>query len=639
MRSDIQFLRGIAVLAVVLYHYNLFPLVNGYLGVDIFFVISGYLITLHIMREQDQAAFSFARFYFRRARRLLPALYCTLAVTTVGSYYFLSERLWQDYTDQLHGALLFASNIVLPFQTGYFDDAAEFKPLLHTWSLSLEEQFYFVLPLLLYLISPKLRGVIFGALLVASLVGCQLLLDGTLSLPTGMTIERSDFAFYMLPTRAWELLAGSMVAWLSIKRPSLGIPGHMKMGLLVLLLGVIAVGVDPVLLRGDAILAVSATSLLLMGNIHWLPRWVVIRGIEKVGDWSYSIYLVHWPLISFAQIIYLGEVPLFLSMVLLLASLLLGYLQYRFVERRFRYTEISASFKLLTGLALSTIMLFGLSHSALYRLAQPPAVDIGDDWAEIREMNAGFGRLCTRGGFPSLLENCSNSPEPNLAVWGDSFAMHLVPGLLANPTTGEALVQITKSSCNPAMNLAEVLTDVGLAKDCLAFNATALQFMTTSTSIERVVISSPFGYFYQTAIKYIDSNGERDRDVSLAVDALVAAVKALQDAGKEVAIVSPPPSDGFNVGECLERKATGDDMLGRSTCNIDKSEYLQRRRAVIDNLGEVKDRTGVKILWLSDILCGKKECQSEYEGVPLYRDSIHLSIIGSERLLKDIRIF
>lgn len=639
MRSDIQFLRGIAVLAVVFYHFNLFPLTNGYLGVDIFFVISGYLITLHIMREQDQGVFSFSRFYFRRARRLLPALYCTLAVTTVGSYYFLSERLWQDYVDQLYGALLFASNIVLPFQSGYFDDAAEFKPLLHTWSLSLEEQFYFVLPLLLYVVAPKLRGIIFGVLIVASLVSCQLLLNGTLSLPAGMAIEQSDFAFYMLPTRAWELLAGSMIAWLSLKWPTLSIPGHMKLGLLALLVGVIAIGVDHALLGWNAILAVSTTSLLLLGDTHWLPRWAAVRGVEKVGDWSYSIYLVHWPLISFAQIAYLGEVPLLLSVMLLFASLVLGYLQYRFVERRFRYVAISASFRLLAGLTLSTIMIAGLTHPALYRLTQGPAVDIGDDWAAIRQMNAGFGRQCTRGNFTSLLENCSNSPEPTLAVWGDSFAMHLVPGLLANRTTGEALVQITKSSCNPSMGLAEVLSNVGQAKACLEFNELSLQFMTSSASIERVVISSPFGHFYNTSNNFLDSSGEIDRDVSLAVHALAMAVETLQNAGKEVVIVSPPPSDSFNVGECLERKAAGGDMLGRATCNIDMSEYLRLRRPVINALETVRDRTGVKVLWLSDILCDKVECQSEYEGVPLYRDSIHLSIIGSEYLLRDLRIF
>ncbi len=138
MRHDIQFLRGIAVLAVVLYHAKIGPVANGYLGVDIFFVISGFLITSIVLKGLESNGFSFAQFYLRRARRLLPALYCTLIITTVAAYLFLTSREWHDFRHQLYGALSFTSNMVLPFQVGYFDDAAETKPLLHIWSLSLE---------------------------------------------------------------------------------------------------------------------------------------------------------------------------------------------------------------------------------------------------------------------------------------------------------------------------------------------------------------------------------------------------------------------------------------------------------------------------------------------------------------------
>ena len=150
MRQDIQLLRGIAVLLVVIFHANLGIVNHGYLGVDVFFVISGFLITTIILNDLNTNTFSFGAFYLRRAKRLLPALYCTLAITALLSYWFISPSQWNDFIAQLVGALTFSSNIVLPTQVGYFESSAEGKPLLHIWSLSLEEQYYFFLPLVLF---------------------------------------------------------------------------------------------------------------------------------------------------------------------------------------------------------------------------------------------------------------------------------------------------------------------------------------------------------------------------------------------------------------------------------------------------------------------------------------------------------
>jgi len=157
LRQDIQFLRGIAVLFVVIYHSGLGILNEGYLGVDIFFVISGFLITKLILEKLAEDNFSFTDFYFRRAKRLLPALYSTLFFTTAIGVFFLTKSQWSDYLEQLLGALTFTANFVLPGQTGYFEQSSDGKPLLHIWSLSLEEQYYFILPLFLFLIPRKLR--------------------------------------------------------------------------------------------------------------------------------------------------------------------------------------------------------------------------------------------------------------------------------------------------------------------------------------------------------------------------------------------------------------------------------------------------------------------------------------------------
>ena len=172
LRRDIQFLRGIAVLVVVIYHSRLGLLSQGYLGVDVFFVLSGFLITSLILKELENNTFSFSQFYLRRAKRLLPALYSTLLFTTLFSLIILTNKQWLNYLDQLIGALTFSANMVLPAQSGYFESASEGKPLLHIWSLSLEEQYYFFLPITLYLLPKKYRLTGMLLLLVISIYWC-----------------------------------------------------------------------------------------------------------------------------------------------------------------------------------------------------------------------------------------------------------------------------------------------------------------------------------------------------------------------------------------------------------------------------------------------------------------------------------
>lgn len=172
MRRDIQFLRGVAVLVVVIYHSNLGIFSQGYLGVDVFFVISGFLITSIILKAMDNNNFSFSEFYLRRAKRLLPALYSTLLITTLLSLIVLTDKQWIEYLDQLKGALTFSANMVLPSQTGYFESTSEGKPLLHIWSLSLEEQYYFLLPISLFYLTKNYRLIGLVLFTLASLYWC-----------------------------------------------------------------------------------------------------------------------------------------------------------------------------------------------------------------------------------------------------------------------------------------------------------------------------------------------------------------------------------------------------------------------------------------------------------------------------------
>ncbi|WP_439101382.1 acyltransferase family protein [Congregibacter sp.] len=629
MRRDIQFLRGIAVLAVVFYHADIVKLQSGFLGVDIFFVISGFLITSLILRGIEENSFSYTDFYKRRAHRLLPALYSTLLVTTLASYVFLTHRQWDDYLQQLLGAVTFTSNMVLPYQVGYFDDAAETRPLLHIWSLSLEEQYYFLLPPLLALCAKRWIIPLLVALTGLSLLACLAALQMTGQF---LGLSGSEIAFYTFPTRAWELLAGSLLSVWMLHRPSFTIPRGAKWFAVMALLALLFFSIDPEHPRGNALLVVLLTCLLIVGKDNWLPKFRMIDWIARVGDCSYSLYLIHWPLLAFAQIAYLGAVPTTVRIGLVFTAFVLSVAQYRFIETPFRASRNTSNYR--------SFAMFAAMTAVLLLAAAPPATQSlglretpGPDFAEIRRKNFGIHRICVLKPPFEIPGRCKTKKEPEVAVWGDSYAMHLVPGLRKNPATNDSIIQLTRSGCTPSSSLAHITKGTVQARQCMQFNARALRYILDSPSIENVVLSSPFGYFYNTGHKLLIRGKAVPYKSDLVIADLTATVRALISAGKRPLIISPPVYAGYNVGECLEREMTGALILGRNGCELSLKFHSLRQKPVVDGLSQVSKATGVPILWLSDLMCDGTSCQTQRNGVPLYRDKGHLTDKGSEILL------
>lgn len=298
-RRDIQFLRGIAVLLVVVCH--AFPrwLPYGVIGVDLFFVISGFLMTGMIASGLDRGDFTFAGFYLRRARRLLPASFVTVAVTVSIALFLLPAALWPSFTWQIVGAMTFTANFVSQAQIA---DPLYLQPLSHFWSLSLEEQFYLLFPLLLWVTPKKMR--IPGLAIIALESFALMIIFGN--------------SFHLLH-RAWELLVGGL-AYCVREKP---LRSAVKWGAFLLV---------PISVAFDWIpLAVAATAVMLIGK----DGWVRAPLIERTGDWSYSIYLIHWPLFSFAMI-YFGAIPPILAGLLCIAAIGLAAAQYHYVEQPFR---------------------------------------------------------------------------------------------------------------------------------------------------------------------------------------------------------------------------------------------------------------------------------------------------------------
>lgn len=636
MRRDIQFLRGIAVLVVVLYHSNLDALNYGYLGVDIFFVLSGFLITSIILKDLDNNNFRFSVFYLRRAKRLLPALYSTLLFTTLISLVVLTNQQWLEYLQQLIGALTFTANMVLPSQVGYFESASEGKPLLHIWSLSLEEQYYFLLPISLFILPKKhrLSGIlIFTGL---SLFWCISWVfnenQDTPFLWRFADSSKSEWAFYLIFTRAWELLGGSICAWVMLNRPKISIPSVLKVISLVFIFFCCFININNGHPSIESVIVVSSTMIILLGKREWLPKHFIIHFIEKIGDWSYSIYLVHWPLFAFAYLSYVGDVPINIKIILVIFSIFLGYLQFRYVETPFRGGMFKGWFSNWPVVLSTTILLLAFPVVSAYTVS-----NVEDKFTQIRRSNYGLSNEC-EGAFDSnkrLKSSCVIGAEPSVVIWGDSYAMHLVPGLSVN---NDKLIQITKSVCGPIIGLAPITKDYDYiwAKKCLEFNDLALNYIKSKPSITHVVLSSNFNNYLQpNHFDYLSHSGLVDLSYKLLVKTFQNTILELKKEGIIPIVFSPLPKTGFNVGECLERKY-GPAILLRKDCKIDNVEYKAYQKHVISFLKEIEKSTHV--VWLEDYICKNGVCQVDIQNTFIYRDSGHLSVDGSFKILKEIEL-
>ncbi len=638
MRRDIQFLRGLAVTLVVLFHSNLGFFNYGYLGVDIFFVVSGFLITSIILKGLASDSFSFSSFYLRRAKRLLPALYCTLTFTTLLAVVFLTNEQWGEFLAQLVGAVTFTANMVLPTQIGYFEEESYGKALLHIWSLSIEEQYYFFLPVVLFIVPKKFRLHILCLMFILSIILCfSWMTSNNQSVPflwRISDISKSEWAFYFFPARAWELLAGSICAWVMLTRPSYRFHPSLKWCSLILVMTLCVLNIYDIHPYIDAFLVVSGVSVMLLGKDDWLPDWAVFRAVEKIGDWSYSIYLVHWPLFAFSYLGYVGDVPTTTKIFLVLLAFILGATQYKLIESPLRSGVLGKKYFGWKAVVLSTSVIV-LLPLLMLNSSKDEKVDL---LSELTKANHGLSINCddsfdSNGG---LYTECLTSTRPNVAIWGDSYAMHLVPGLTES---NKGIVQLTKSVCGPFLNLAPINSkyDENWAAGCLAFNKKAFEYIIANKSISHVVLSASFNQYinFSAGTQYLSQEGVIPRKHQDLINELQNTVTIIKNAGKVPVLFTPPPRTGFNIGECLVRQISNKVLL-RDDCSITYDEYLRHEEPIIRIFDTLHADTN--IFWLSDLLCDRVKCKTKIKGVPIYRDSGHLSIEGSQVLLKDIMI-
>lgn len=452
-RKEIDGLRAVAVVPVILFHAGFESFSGGFVGVDVFFVISGYLITSLLIEDIEDGKFSIARFYERRARRILPALFLVMLVCLPFAWIWMLPYQLQDFGQSLVAVVFFSSNILFWLEDGYFAEAAELKPLLHTWSLAVEEQYYVLFPLLLIGLWRFGRKPAFWLIATATALSFALSEWGLRDSPSAN--------FYLAPGRAWELLAGSLVAFASVDRPQSSANGPAFLGLGVILIAIVFYDEETRFPGVYALLPVMGTVLVILfaSRQTWVGRFLSMRGFVGIGLISYSAYLWHQPLFAFARLRGLEEPSDGLLVALALASLGLAWMTWRWVETPFRTGKwpkvslaaacSSAAFLLAIGLAAHFKEGFGARFADVFE-RQKYRMQLAEQ--RLEGARAGLCQYAPHWKDISLeafLSNwdCMAKPRgtpPYYAVYGDS---HASDKAVALRSSGLEITHLGGSNC------------------------------------------------------------------------------------------------------------------------------------------------------------------------------------------------
>lgn len=600
-RADIQGLRALAVVPVVLFHAMPSLVPGGFLGVDIFFVISGYLITQILLRDLAAQKMSIAGFYVKRVKRLFPALYVMLFTTVCAGIVLLPDDDREELFATVVGTVLFSSNIVFLKITDYFGGAAEFKPLLHTWSLAVEEQFYLVFPPLLAFLFARFRGqvrAILWSIAALSFIACIVLVS-----------VRPDAAFYLPFTRAWELLAGALLAAGAVprSRASFVLDAASLFGLGLIVASMALVDQSMTFPGWVGLPAVIGTVLVLYGGegrLSWAGRALSLPMLVWIGGLSYSLYLWHWPILVYLKWLTLSELSVISAVIGVAVSVLAAWASLVWIERpalrlNWSPTRVLASGGGTIAACVTAVMAMAVTMPA----AQLVTWKANEFNPRRQSCHGEDGRYIT---YELLCEYGPRTKEGRDIVWGDSYGAEL-PIVLAKQ--GRSITQATSSACPPSIGY-----EAPKRPQCDELNARRLREIANDGSVRRV-------YLVANYMIYPDADAEQ------LVAGIYTAAKTLREAGKQVEVMYPLPQPPMDVPDMLELAA--ERGMAPSDLGTPFEEFDEDAAPWIAELNQMVS-SGVAVpLRLAPALCRSGVCRVYEPGVgPLYFDRSHLGIRG-----------
>jgi peptidoglycan/LPS O-acetylase OafA/YrhL len=607
---------------VIFYHAGVPGFSGGYLGVDVFFVISGFLITQLLEGAAHEGRLRTLReFYLRRARRILPALYVLLAVAAlVAALLYLPPDL-KRFGRSLLLASIFLGNLGAALDGGYFDPGGRFAPLRHLWSIGVEEQFYLVFPLFVFAIA-GLRDSVRRALIAAALVL-------SLALSYYASTRLPIYNYYMLPTRAWELLAGALLA---LSPRFLNAGGRLNQVIAALSLAALAVAfwqARVVRFPGTpALAACTASALLIASNstsLTLVGRALSLRPLVATGLISYSLYLWHAPILCFYSYYHITDISWLTTALLLGGIYLAGYLSWRLIERPFRALPLPKTARLvpLVGLPVA-VLLAGCGYwmkSPPLPIEDPVYAALDPHCLALTDVQIAAGELCSFGP--------QDGAAPKVLLWGDSHAYAL---LLAYRDLAETrrlrIYYGIRGACWPLVGSEAASSGEFWRARCAQFN-TAMAAAVARLRPQRVILNA---YWLDpgaaTEQEFLRHAPQETADVIRGIDRTLGVAGA---AGASVCAVLTVPGYPYPIPYALKMS----DRRGLSTqaLSIGRAQALAQYQTVDGDLRTLAGENRLRVADPKDVLCPISGCRiAAPDGTPLYRDGNHLSVAGSREI-------
>ena len=662
-RTDIDGLRALAVLSVVTFH--AFPawMTGGFIGVDVFFVISGFLISTIIFESLNVGEFSFHEFYARRIKRIFPALLLVLIASYAFGWFILFADEYKQLGKHIAGAAAFVSNFVLWSEAGYFDKLSETKPLLHLWSLGIEEQFYILWPFVLWF-AWKRKFSFLALTIVVSIASLIFNLKGVQ--------QDTVAAFYSPQTRFWELLSGSTLAGFAIYKKDLlanyksradiwlvkivynqTVESNEKLsnfassiGFLLLVYGFLKLTKDLNFPGIYAVIPVIGTSLIILaGPNAWINRKILSN---KIAVWfgliSFPLYLWHWPLLSFARIIYNQVLSYEIRVAAVALSIVLAWLTYRFVERPIRFGKGGKSKATILVVAMVVVGFLGYGTYKSDGFVERSIVTNNRFLLDL-EWPYWTDQECADRYNVSPCQVSNSSPQ--LMIIGDSHGNHLYPGLVAALRSN--LGVYSGGTCTPVQGI-KIYVNNNPGHPCKVNNYLPHNFkiLDNNPSIETVVISSHWrpvldgktlnaeegdGWSgLRVASIYPEESGLSAED--LIYKGLKRTILKLLDRKVDILFVRDTPDFDVDIRDLCAKRFSSFDA---NDCRLPRDLFDLRKvreNRLVERLKS--DFPSLKVFDPFNIFCNSIKCDLVIDSNPLYRDNHHLSKYGSELLGKAI---
>lgn len=633
-RPDIDGLRAIAVLSVLFFHTEIPGFSGGFVGVDVFFVISGYLITLILLKDIEEDKFSIIRFYEKRIRRIYPALFAVIFFILIAGFFFMAQDAFESLGESVTAATLFWSNILFQKQSGYFDAPSFQKPLLHTWSLAIEEQYYVIFPLLLSLLHKFIKKQAFNLILLLWII--------SFGLSIYYIHDYQRATFYFLQFRAWELLTGTLLAFHVLPsfkskrfRDAASLTG------LILILGSVYLYSENTLFPGlSAFVPVLGAALIIHSGIHIDHeafgignRILRFKPLVAIGLISYSLYLWHWPILAFEKYLIFWYYGLTDAVTIIAISFALAFFSWKYIEQPFRSGNALLQQRgPLFAVALSIMFISAASGKIIHLQQGMPwrnhpgaVVSMNTDPAWMgHEARDKWLDGMKDGNQPPLI----GSPEstPSFALWGDSHAVALASGLekkaMAYHVSG---YNISRTNVRPLLGMDRMRGGY----DEVGHNNSVIKFLWQHPEVKTVIIAAEWSDIPATSYRDVYNQFHQgESQYKLLRVGLSRSVDTLRSMGKHVILVMDVPRLKKDPNSLLFISKRLNIPV--SVISSNDKDYLELNKIPFTAIHDISENRKITVLHPEKVLFDSSgKALPMHSGNFLYVDDNHLSAYGS----------